>query len=98
MFETLQPPPSERTKAWFAPTVVYGFWCVLGASGVFISFWKHGAYARLGFVSYTTEFALALYFFLAERTRPSTQRDMLTRSFIVFLLGMVPTFTSMFRI
>jgi hypothetical protein len=97
MFETLQPPPSERAKAWFAPNIVYGVWCVLGASGVFLSFWKHGAYARLGFVSYTTEFALALYFFLAARSRPHTERDVSTRSVILFLLGMIPTFATMFR-
>jgi hypothetical protein len=98
MFETLQPPPSERAKGCFAPTVVYGVWCVLGASGVFISFWKHGAYARLGFVSYTAEFVLALYFLLRARSRPHTQRDVSARSVILFLLGMVPTFMTMFRI
>jgi Ca2+/Na+ antiporter len=97
MFETLQPPPPEPAKGWFAPSKVYGFWCVLGASGVFISFWKHGASARVGFVSYATVFALALYFLLAARTRPSMRKDVSTRSFILFLLGMVPTFMSMFQ-
>jgi hypothetical protein len=99
MFETLQPPrpEPEPAKGWFAPTIVYGIWCVLGASGVIISFWKHVASARLSFVSYTTVLALALYFLLAARTRPSTRSGVSTRSFILFLLASVPTFVSAFQ-
>jgi hypothetical protein len=97
MFETLQPPRPEPAKGWFSPTVVYGSWCFLGASGVFVSFWKHSASVRLGFVSYATVFALALYFLFAARTRLSTRRDVSTRSFVLFLLASVPQFVSMFK-
>jgi len=95
MFETLQPRP-EPAKGWSSPAVVYGCWCLIGALGVFISFWKHGASVRVGFVSYATIFVLAFYSLFEARTRLSTRRDVSTRSVALFLLASVPQCVSMF--
>jgi len=95
MFETLQPPRPEPVKDWY-PAVFYGFWCVLGASGVGASFWKHGSTGRVGFVSYSAVFVLALFFFIAARTRLPTQRDMSLRCLLLLALCYLPRAIHMF--
>jgi hypothetical protein len=94
MFESLQSPP-EPAQGWFAPYKVYGSWCAVGVSGVLISFWKHRATRRLGFVCYAVVFALALYFFLEARTGRPTRREVYIRSYILSMLTCLPTLVHM---
>lgn len=91
MFESLLPPPPEPAKAWFF-TTLYGGWCVLAASVVVISLWRHGTAGRLGLVCNAAVFLLALYFFIEARTRRPTQREVSSRCFILFVLAYLPTF------
>ena len=91
MLESLLPPPPEPAKPWFF-TTLYGGWCVLAASIVVISFWRHGTAGRLGLVCYATVFVLALYFFIEARTRRPTQRGVSSRCFILFMVAYLPTF------
>ena len=97
MFETLQPPHPEPAKGWFAPTTVYGIWCVLAAGGILISFWKHGTSGRVGFVCYATVLVLALYFLVAARTRRPTQREMSTRNFLLLMIANLHNFYMLLR-
>jgi hypothetical protein len=94
MFEILQSPQPEPVRNW-VPTMIYGVWCVLGASGVIISFWKHGIAGRLGFVCYAAVFALASYFVVAARTRQHRQRDVSIRCLILLMLANLPMFVHM---
>ena len=94
MFETLDPPEPEPPRYWF-PRMVYGVWCVLGASGVILSFWKHGVAGRLGLVCYAAVFVLAFYFFVAAKTRQHTQRPMYLRCFILLTLANLPMYAHM---
>jgi hypothetical protein len=91
MFESLLPPPPEPATVWHF-TTLYVLWCVVGASGVAIRFWKHGTAGPLSFVCYAAVFILALYFFVEARNRRPTQRDVGTRCFILFVLAYLPTF------
>ena len=94
MFDTLQPPRPEPVKDGFA-SMVYGLWCVLGASGVIASFWKHGFSGRIGFASYAAVFALALYSSIEERKRRSTPRDLGIRCLLLSMLGSGPMIAHM---
>jgi hypothetical protein len=88
MFETLFSPP-KPAKVWLF-TTLYGFWCVMGASGVAVAFWKHSA--GLWLVSYAAVFVLALYFLIEARTHRPTERQVSTRCFILLVLAYLPTF------
>jgi hypothetical protein len=97
MFETLQPPRPEPAKGWFAPTTVYGIWCVLAAGGILIGLLKHGTSGRVGFVCYATVLVLALYFLVAARTRRPTQREMSTRNFLLLMIANLHIFYMLLR-
>jgi len=89
MFETLQLPRSEPARAGFSPKI-YLLYCVLGASGVLISFWKHGTSHYLGLVCYAAVAVLALCFFVAARARRPTSREMFARCVVLLWLSLVP--------
>ena len=89
MIESLPPPHPEPLKDWF-PTAVYGSWCVIGASGALISFWKQGTTGHLGLVCYTAVLVLALHFLVASRTRRPTRRDVSSRCSVLLSLSVLP--------
>jgi hypothetical protein len=93
VFETLQAPHSEPANNWAS---IYWFWCVLGAVGFIMGFWKHGAYRSLGMLSYAAVFVLALYFIVTARTSPPTRRGLSIRCTILLWLSLTPTTVHLF--
>ncbi len=93
MFETLQSSNSEPANKWAS---VYWFWCVLGAIGFIMGFWKHGAYHSLGMASYAAVSVLALYFIVTARTSPPTRRGLSIRCTILLWLSLTPTTVRLF--
>ena len=89
MFETLQSPRPEPVKDWFS--AYYLAYCLLGASCVLISFWKHGTSHPVGLVCYAAVSLLALYFFVAARTSRPTRREISNRCLVLSCLSFVPS-------
>jgi len=89
MVETLQTPRPEPAIAVFSPKI-YLLYFALGASGVLISFWKHGTSHYLGLVCYAAVAVLALWFLVAARTGRPTPREISSRSIILLWLSLVP--------
>lgn len=64
---------------------VYGCFCVLGAFGTVLSFWKHGNTRFFG-LSYFLMFVMAVYFLVV----PASQRQNSFRFVFLIVLGMLP--------
>jgi hypothetical protein len=93
MFESLQTGP-EPAKAWLIR--FYLFYCVLGASGALIGFWKYGTSRPLGLVCYAAVSVLAAYFFVAARTTRPTSGAISKRCLVLLCVSFVPSWVHLF--
>jgi len=85
MFETLEPAPPNPPKTWMV-VAFYGFYGLLGACGVVVSFLRHGTSRPLVLICFAVVIAVAVYFFIEARVRPSTQKGFASRSMVLVLL------------
>lgn len=85
MIENFQPVRPEPVKTWVI-AMVYGFWCLIGASGFLIYFLRYGTSHRLGLICCCAICALAIYFFIAARTHLTTQRGLAMRCCLLLVL------------
>ena len=97
LFDTLSSGRENETTSLVLVRSIFTLWCLIGLSGLIVTFLKQGGMRILPRFSYGAVFLLALFFLVSsiKNSRPPRTRTTGLQALILLFLAMVPTWIHM---